>query len=1042
MRFLGKNYLPAALGLAVLFGSLLLPTSAMAQGGSAITGQVTDATGGILPGVVVEATSPALIEGVRTAVTGGQGRYTILELRPGTYNVTFTLPGFSVVLNEGLELPAAFSATVNAEMSVGGVEETITVAGESPVVDIQNVRQQNVFTREELDNLPTNRSVAGFATLTLGATLSAPSAQNVGGDQSEALSSASGFSVHGSRRSDQKLLLNGMQATDASFSGNSNRNAINPIAAQELVMQIGGISAESETGGMQINVIPREGGNDFSLYFNANGTNGDMQTENLNQEMKDRGLETVPGVKKVYDVGYALGGPIIRDKMWFFVASRWWGSQKFAPGNYSGIDHNKFLGTNPTPGATTTGFTLYAPDTSKPAFTNGYLSEKINGRITLQASEKNKFTFGGNWQQHCDCRRDVDRNLRPSAVRQRRYGPSGLLQMTWTNPVSNRLLLEGGATFSAYHSVTGRPPETTINHISISDQSSGFSHGSGYSTSSNYARPYKKFDQWNQRFSLSYVTGSHAFKVGVQHQSGINIDKTETNHLVTPQGLAPVRYRIKNNKPNRVYQYTELQNEQRLRHNLGLFVQDQWTMDRLTLTLGLRYGYYNAYVPAQKIRAPGGADEFGDVLGSAEHGRDSLFLADNFGPDGDMIAEIKNVPNWSDWQPRVGFAYDLTGNGTTAVKASMGRYIRYEGTTGIPRANNMARRLARGARRSWKDTNGNYYPDCDLTNYAANGECKKINNDKLGSADPYTTYDPDVLNGNRRYNWQANVSVEHELKPGLAVDLGWFRTSYHNPYASSNRNRTAANYDTFCLTAPTDAKLGATSGKEICGFYDLKPAYFGTDDEAYITQASNFGDQTEVYNGVDLGITGRFGDGGMVRGGFNYGRTVFDFCDVMTKGPQIEFEVAGVAGSRSDKDFCRQVNGNQSQIKFASSYPLPFWGIELSGTYQNLPGVEVAATLEYDSEDTTIGRDLNDGDIEVALMKPYSEWGERISQLDIRLGKRVDVGGASIRFRGDVYNLFNSAVVLAENSDYGDNWRDPSAILGGRLLKFGILIEY
>ena len=1033
-----QTQLVASLGIAILLGGFLLPVGATAQTGlGGVSGVVRDSTGGVLPGVTVEVSSPALIEGVRIAITDGEGRYSITELRPGTYTVSFSLVGFSVVRREGVELPAGFTANISAEMTVGSLEETITVTGESPVVDIQNVRTQNTFSRDELDKIPVTRSVAGFASITLGAMLEQTRNQSVGGDQSEALSS-SGFSIHGGRQDDQKLLLNGMPATDASFRGNTNRNAVNAIAAQETVYTTGGITAEGETGGVQINIIPKEGSNGFNFYFNANGTNENFQSENLNQDIQDRGLDSVPPVKRIYDVGYGVGGPIKRDKLWFFVSSRWWGSQKYAPGNFFNAtqDLSNAIGVNPNGG--TTGVVPLNHDPSQPAFTDGYLQDKINTRITWQASEKNKFSFGLNYQRNCDCRRGVDENRAPEAVVQRKYGPSGVGQALWTNPVNNRLLLEAGFTFSAYHSTSARAPGVTVNTISIQQRETGFVHGANYSTNANYARASKKFDQWNERFAISYVTGSHSFKTGVTLQSGLNLDRTESNVINTAQGLAPVRYRFRRGVPERVYQYTELENEQRLKANLSYFVQDQWTIDRLTLNLGLRFSWFNAYVPPQTIRAPG------DDSCRVGCGRDSLFLADNFGPDGDVHDGAQDVPDWKDVQPRVGFAYDLTGSGKTAVKASLGRYMAYEGTTGIPRANNLARRLARIARRSWNDANENWFPDCDLTDPFRNGECGTLNDTNLGSAVPSTTYSDDVLLHDRRGNWQSSVSVEHELMPGLAFDAGWFRTSYFNFRATNNRNWDGQAFDTFCVTTPSDPELGSSSGQELCGFFDISdPELFGQNDQ-FITRAKNFGDQTEVYNGVDIGVTGRFGDGGLVRGGVSMGRTETDNCDVVRGNPQIALEVGpddGI-GATAGGGFCNAVNTNQSQFKMAGSYPLPWWDIEVAATYQNNPGLNVWANLEFDSDETTLGRELNDGEINVAILEPFTESGERINQLDLRFAKRINFGGGSLTGQFDIYNIGNSATVLSENFDYGDEWRRPLSILSGRLVKFGVIASF
>ena len=1015
------------LTLVAFLSIVLLPaaTSAQTVGGS-IAGVVRDATGAVLPGVTVEASSPALIEKVRTAVTDNGGNYRIPELRPGTYVVTFTLPGFSVVRREGLELAVGFTANVSAEMRIGGLEETITVTGSSPVVDIQNVRTQNTFARETLDILPTNRSVAGYATLTLGATLNDPRNQNVGGDQSEALSSA-GFSIHGGRSDDQKLMLDGMNATDASFAGNTNRNAINQVAVQETVFQTGGMGAEAETGGVQINVIPREGGNNVAAYLNVNGTSGRFQADNLSDDLKARGLRNVAPVKKVYDAGGAFGGPITRDKLWFFVASRAWGSQKFAPENYFNATPDGYRG-RPDSGVTT-----YTPDLDRQAYTNGYLKDLYTVRITWKVTEKSKINFQNNLQSHCDCYRGVDGLLAPEAVQQRIYGPSGIAQSTWNYPASNRLLIEAGGTYSFYLSETGRAPGVKETDISVLELSTGYRHGSAVSATTNYARPYKLFAQANQRFVVSYVTGSHSFKTGFTDQQGWNRDRTESNYLVTPYGNAPVAYRFRNGLPVQIDQYTELENTQRLAHNIGLFLQAQWTIKRLTMNLGMRYSYFNAFVPSQTIRAPGN--------------RDSMFLAPQYGPDGEVFPQVNDVPNWKNWQPRVGAAYDLFGNGRTAIKASLGQYVAYEGLTQLPRANVPARAVAATARRNWSDANGDFYPDCDLRIPTANGECGPISNTNLGRPVPSTQFSEDVLINGRTFNWQGAVSVQQQLRGGIGLNIGYFRTWYGNLRVQHNAALSPADFDPYCVTAPNDSQLGDYSGRQICGFYDVKPAAFGR-TQNIIALASNFGEQTEVYDGLDIGVQGRFGRGGIIMGGMNIGRTVQDNCAVANSNPQVVTDFAESAVSRQGDEFCRLINSNQSQYKFAGNYPLPFWGIDTALTYQNNPGIPIFASLPVTSAMArgSLGRNFSAGAnavVNTAILRPYTEFTDRIQQIDLRFSKRMTMGGrGTLRPQLDIYNITNSASILGMNETYGPTWLQPTSILGARLVKLGVILEF
>src|SRR2546425_1470126 len=285
---------------------VLLPAAALGQSATtgSIAGVVRDVTGAVLPGVTVEAASPALIEKVRAVVSDGQGQYKIVELRPGTYSVTFTLPGFATVKREGTELTTGFTATVNAELRVGALEETITVTTASPVVDTQNVRTQNALSRETLDALPTNRTMQGYATLTVGATSvgSAGSTHDVGGDKMDQYGTVD---YHGNSAGDGRWLFDGMRINNTVVTGGgaSKFYSINQADAQEVVLEVAGMSAEAETSGVHVNVVPKTGGNTFKGYFFTSGNTGAMQQSNLTDELRARGLNTVTDLKRVYDVG-------------------------------------------------------------------------------------------------------------------------------------------------------------------------------------------------------------------------------------------------------------------------------------------------------------------------------------------------------------------------------------------------------------------------------------------------------------------------------------------------------------------------------------------------------------------------------------------------------------------------------------------------------------------------------------------------------------------------------------------------------------------
>jgi hypothetical protein len=240
----------------LLLALVLLPTLAFAQ--AAITGVVKDDSGGVLPGVTVEAASPVLIEKVRTVVTDETGQYRIVDLRPGTYSVTFALPGFSTVKRDGIELTGTFVATINADLKVGALEETITVTGETPVVDVQSVRTQTTVSKDVLSAIPTSRNATGITSLIPGM-----SNNNDSGGINGTIGGGVG-QIHGGRGNDSRTYSDGINTGWAGGSAGGGNQAGSTASAQEVVVNTSGGLGEAETSGVVLNVIPREGSNTYS----------------------------------------------------------------------------------------------------------------------------------------------------------------------------------------------------------------------------------------------------------------------------------------------------------------------------------------------------------------------------------------------------------------------------------------------------------------------------------------------------------------------------------------------------------------------------------------------------------------------------------------------------------------------------------------------------------------------------------------------------------------------------------------------------------
>lgn len=300
--------------LAVL-GGVLLGMASEASAQSAFTGVVRDESGGVLPGVTVEASSPALIEKVRSAITDEQGRYQIPDLRPGTYSVVFSLGGFSTLRREGLDLPSNFTMTINGDLKVGALEESLTVTGAAPVVDVQNVQRAQVLNREMLDSVPTARNYAGLAALMPGVRMSNT---DVGGNQQ---AEQIYMTVNGSRQTDVTVQIDGLKMNSIMSDGQV-QALFSDAAQSEVTYQTGGIGAEVSGGGVRINFIPRDGGNTFSGSAFAGGTSEGMVSENLTDDLRRRGLDRGSSVSHISDVNFGLGGPIKKDKLWFFASYR------------------------------------------------------------------------------------------------------------------------------------------------------------------------------------------------------------------------------------------------------------------------------------------------------------------------------------------------------------------------------------------------------------------------------------------------------------------------------------------------------------------------------------------------------------------------------------------------------------------------------------------------------------------------------------------------------------------------------------------------
>jgi hypothetical protein len=1018
-----------------LLALLLLPSTVYAQ--AAITGVVKDTSGAVLPGVTVEAASPALIEKVRSVVSDATGQYRIIDLRPGIYTVRFSLTGFAPVAREGIELSGTFVATVNADLRVGSLQETVVVTGESPIVDVQSVKAQQIVTRSTFAAIPSSRTAAGIQALIPGLMSSVNSSPDLGGIT--ASSGGGAMSIHGGRPADSRTLNDGLTTNHAGGAGGGGNNA-NAVGAEEIVVSTSGGLGEAETGGVTINLVPRDGGNTFTGTFAGSFVNSSMQGDNYTQSLKDQGLQGASKILKVYDINPMGGGRILRDRLWFFVTERDWYAENTVPGLY----FNKNAGN---PNAWT-----YDPDLSRQAFTDT-LNRTHVLRLTWQASRRNKINWyfsiqpsynndkgGGSLTTNAGAGGGpTGSNQTIEATTNNDFTPSRVQQVTWSSPMTSRLVLEAGygefiARFGNGWKGAGRTDGTFDPRMIRVVEQSGVIPGLAYRAPVTYIRGTIATRTW--RASLSYVTGAHNMKFG--YFGGFT--NPNFGQYWYNQGIA---YRFNNATPN---QLTETAagvdpNVLEIPENLiptSFYAQDQSTIGRLTLQGGVRYDRLHTSYPDMQA---GGTPLLANPV---------VFLARS-------TAEL----NWSDITPRVGIAYDLFGTGKTAVKFNIGKYLNsYTATTINDMDLNPLGRLALSTTRSWTDGNKDYVPNCDLNNRAANGECGQVTNQNFGTATINRTFDPNYISGwgSRPYNWELGASVQQNFTRGVSVNVGYFRRWFGNWYVTENLSTPVTDYTPFSIKAPIDARLPGGGGQTISGLYDLVPAKVGQVSE-YSHAATDLAPMTENWHGVDLTVNARPRSDVTVQGGMSTGRRLADNCAVRALNPYLGSNgtyaaqndtrpPASINNATLTAPLCHLEEPFLTQVRGFATYSLPKVGVDLALTWQSNPGPELQANYVVSNAivSQTLGRNLSGGaaNITVPLLPAVTHYGKRANDFDLRIAKLFNIRRTRTRVNVDLYNLTNSDTPLSFNNTFvpGGAWLTPTSVLPARFVKLGVQVDF
>jgi hypothetical protein len=467
----------------------------------------------------------------------------------------------------------------------------------------------------------------------------------------------------------------------------------------------------------------------------------------------------------------------------------------------------------------------------------------------------------------------------------------------------------------------------------------------------------------------------------------------------------------------------------------GAFVQDKWTVKRLTVTAGVRYDYLTFHFPAA-------------TMGPGE-----------FLPNRNLSFPKAEGVKWHDLQPRSGVAYDLFGNGKTALKASMNKYLPFYGlqlnvgTEAGTFSTNMApvSKLVTTTNRSWADANRNFIPDCDLINPVANGECGAMAPSNFGSPNPGVAYDPELISGwgKREYNWQFSAGVQQQLLPRVSLDIGYYGTWYGNPWVTDNRAWTAADFDKFSITAPSDPRLPGGGGYTVAGLYNIKPEKFSVPADLYITSASKYGKATRRWDGVDIILNARLAPGVTLQGGTSSGRTTTDVCDIVDDLPEMLLGGKTVAVDNANvwlaASQCRQQSKILTDLKGLGTYTVPKIDVQVAATVQSVPGPMIIANYVATNAvvQPSLGRPLSGAaaNMTVGIVDPGSMYGERSNSVQLRVAKMLRFGKTRATTSLDLYNIFNANPVLTLNSAFA-TWQRPLSILNARWAKFVLQFDF
>jgi hypothetical protein len=760
-----------------------------------IQGTIRDESGGVLPGVTATLTSPALQVRELVQVTDAEGQYRFVDLPAGTYVLKFELTGFSTLVREDLRLTVGFTARVDENMKVGAMAESVTVSGQSPVVDMTSTSASVAFTKEILDSVPRGRDLQNVLAMAPGVT---QAQVDVGGSTLAQRQDTSSYGME----AQPKLQYEGMniamgadQNTPIYFIDNS---------LEEVQVRTSGNDAEVSTPGVSMVAIMKSGGNAFHGSYRGSWQPGELQASNLNDSLRAQGIGTPPELKKFYDFAGDLGGRIVRDKLWFYTGyakqTKNEGTAGFAAG--PGPDGRYLTGDEPQAYFESTLF-------------------QYSTKMSYQLTKNNRLVYA--WQRGVKTQpQNGGGRLRPLEATRDYRNPTAIQKAEWQSTVSPRLLLNAMGGYAGY--VTDYDASRSY---ARPDAPSRLDNETNLNTGSHVQHQGKTRDRYQAEASASFfperrIAGQHDFKTGVS----IYWDRTSDAWLNNVAGnyvLITNRIDGVSGTPWRIRAYNTPVEPKDNEDIYAWYFKDSWRPnEKLTLNLGVRWEYQHSYLPEQDYA---GARDFPTVF-PAKH------------------VDKLDVQTFNRVVPRVGLAYDIGGK--SVIKATWGQYNYILGDT---YGDVFAATATANAVFLWHDINGDKLWQPGESNLALN------NNPDFVSITAASNYEltPELKQPN---TYETTVSFERELASSLGFRVMYLNRSVSDSIEVLNAKRPYSAYSVPVTRRDPgpDGRLGTADDAGSITLYDYAPSFAGAN---FVSNKRVNSDRTDRYNSFEFTLTKR-----------------------------------------------------------------------------------------------------------------------------------------------------------------------------------------